>query len=251
MFSSLYLLFVMTCNVLFRVRGINAFAYNFFRQLIPNMSRLAATITLLLASVAAFTPATGKIATRSALKMADTSAKFDPLTEAGISGPFGLFDPIGLCPDNKFDFMRYRESELKHGRVAMLAVVGFLVGETDLTFLDTNAGSNSVFEMAINQYQFADGLIPALTANVIGFTAAVEGYNIVNGWETLGEYSGMAGVKESYTNGDLKFDPLGLKPKNAKDLKTMQTKEINNGRLAMLAIAGMVAQELVSQTPIL
>ena len=35
----------------------------------------------------------------------------------------------------------------------------------------------------------------------------------------------------------------GLKPENAAELKEMQTKELNNGRLAMLAIAGMVAQE--------
>ena len=46
--------------------------------------------------------------------------------------------------------------------------------------------------------------------------------------------------------GDLGFDPLGLKPSNAADLKSMATKEINNGRLAMIGIAGMVAQELVS-----
>jgi hypothetical protein len=30
----------------------------------------------------------------------------------------------------------------------------------------------------------------------------------------------------------------------------MQTKEINNGRLAMLAIAGIVAQELLTGSPI-
>ena len=46
--------------------------------------------------------------------------------------------------------------------------------------------------------------------------------------------------------GDLGFDPLGLKPTNDKDLKSMATKELNNGRLAMVGIAGMVAQELVS-----
>jgi hypothetical protein len=35
-------------------------------------------------------------------------------------------------------------------------------------------------------------------------------------------------------------DPVGF--------KAAQSKEINNGRLAMLAIAGMVAQELVTGT---
>ena len=46
--------------------------------------------------------------------------------------------------------------------------------------------------------------------------------------------------------GDYMFDPLGLKPKDAAELKIMQEKEINNGRLAMIAVAGMVAQELAS-----
>lgn len=46
--------------------------------------------------------------------------------------------------------------------------------------------------------------------------------------------------------GDLGFDPLGLKPTSLAELKEMQEKEINNGRLAMIAIAGMVGQELVT-----
>ena len=53
-------------------------------------------------------------------------------------------------------------------------------------------------------------------------------------------------IKEDHLPGDLGFDPLGLKPTNDKDLKSMATKELNNGRLAMIGIAGMVAQELVS-----
>jgi Chlorophyll A-B binding protein len=48
------------------------------------------------------------------------------------------------------------------------------------------------------------------------------------------------------TLGDLKFDPLQFKPENPLAFKLIQTKEINNGRLAMLAIAGIVAQELVT-----
>ena len=38
------------------------------------------------------------------------------------------------------------------------------------------------------------------------------------------------------------FDPLGLKPTNPQELKTLETKELNNGRLAMIAIAGFVVQ---------
>merc|ERR1712134_171853 len=42
------------------------------------------------------------------------------------------------------------------------------------------------------------------------------------------------------------FDPLGLKPTDPEELKQMQTKELQNGRLAMIAAAGMIAQELAS-----
>merc|ERR1719498_556043 len=48
----------------------------------------------------------------------------------GVTGPLGFFDPLGFSADaseGKIKF--YREVELKHGRVGMLASLGFLVGE--------------------------------------------------------------------------------------------------------------------------
>ena len=41
-----------------------------------------------------------------------------------------------------------------------------------------------------------------------------------------------------------RFDPLSLKPKEPEALLEMQNKELNNGRLAMITIAGIVAQEV-------
>jgi len=53
-------------------------------------------------------------------------------------------------------------------------------------------------------------------------------------------------IKTDHVAGDYGFDPLGLKPTGPTELKAMQTKELNNGRLAMIAIAGMVVQEGVT-----
>ena len=53
-------------------------------------------------------------------------------TLPGISAPFDspYFDPAGLSVNAKpADIKRWREAELTHGRVAMLAALGFIVGE--------------------------------------------------------------------------------------------------------------------------
>ncbi len=44
--------------------------------------------------------------------------------------------------------------------------------------------------------------------------------------------------------GELGFDPLGLAPEDSEELKILKNKELNNGRLAMIAIAGFVLQEV-------
>jgi len=170
---------------------------------------------------------------------------FNPKLEAGVSGPFGFFDPLDISPITKRDFAKWRESEIKHGRVAMLAFLGVLAGEKAGIFF-----GDSITGPAILQYQQADAMFQAFTFNVLGFAAAVEGFNIVKGWEspeeTAKSLDGLASLKEGYVAGDLKFDPLGLKPKSPADFKTMATKEINNGRLAMIAMAGIVVQELIT-----
>jgi hypothetical protein len=62
----------------------------------------------------------------------------------------------------------------------------------------------------------------------------------------LTPYHGTPSPSISSCAGDLRFDPLGLKPKDAAAMKAMATKEINNGRLAMVAVIGIIVQELVT-----
>ena len=83
---------------------------------------------------------------------------------------------------------------------------------------------------------------------MLALIGSAEQTRIAKGWQKLDPETSTASqaLREGYYPGDLGFDPLGLKPTNDKDLKSMATKELNNGRLAMIGIAGMVAQELVS-----
>jgi len=58
-------------------------------------------------------------------------------------------------------------------------------------------------------------------------------------------------LRDEYYPGDLGFDPLGFKPSNPKKFADMQTKELQNGRLAMIGAAGMCAQEIFNHRTIL
>ena len=55
----------------------------------------------------------------------------DALTLPGITAPFpDMFDPAGFTRTAApKDVKRWRESELMHGRIAMLAALGFVIGE--------------------------------------------------------------------------------------------------------------------------
>ena len=53
-------------------------------------------------------------------------------------------------------------------------------------------------------------------------------------------------LREDYTPGDIGFDPLNLKPEDPAELLIMQNKELQNGRLAMIAITAFAVQEAVS-----
>lgn len=55
-----------------------------------------------------------------------SSSSFE--NEIGVTPPLGFFDPLGLLDDADQEyFNRLRYVELKHGRIAMLAVIGHLV----------------------------------------------------------------------------------------------------------------------------
>jgi Chlorophyll A-B binding protein len=151
---------------------------------------------LLLSSVSAFAPSARNVQASRSLAL----NAYDAKTMPGNTGPLGFFDPLGLCPDSEKKFKRYRESELKHGRVAMIAVLGVLVGESGFNFFGEDITGPAIF-----QYQQAEGYFTAWSYNVVGFTAVVEAFNIITGWESVDEAlessEGKADLKANYING--------------------------------------------------
>eukprot|EP00537_Pseudo-nitzschia_pungens_P002051 CAMPEP_0172359388 /NCGR_PEP_ID=MMETSP1060-20121228/3599_1 /TAXON_ID=37318 /ORGANISM="Pseudo-nitzschia pungens, Strain cf. cingulata" /LENGTH=213 /DNA_ID=CAMNT_0013081021 /DNA_START=68 /DNA_END=709 /DNA_ORIENTATION=+ len=161
----------------------------------------------------------------------------------GALEPVGFWDPLGFAAkadDNTL--RRYREAELTHGRVAMLAAVGFLVGEAveGSSFLfDAQVSGPAITHLS----QVPTGFWLALTIAI----GAAEQKRATIGWvepeNVPFDQPGL--LRDGYTPGDIGFDPLGLKPTDPEEFRLMQTKELQNGRLAMLAAAGFMAQELV------
>ena len=70
--------------------------------------------------------------------------------ELGVQEPVGFWDPAGVTADGSIaNFKRHRSSELRHGRISMLATMGYITPELTGKFpgyLSTSAGS-----------KFADG----------------------------------------------------------------------------------------------
>jgi hypothetical protein len=158
----------------------------------------------------------------------------------GVTAPLAFFDPAGFCSadditEGKIKF--YREVELKHGRVGMLASLGFLVGEN---FHPLFGGNIDVPAYIAFQETPLQTFWPAVVVAIaIPEVFSVFSFNSPFGGQPWS-------IRSDYESGDLGFDPLGLKPTNPAELKEMQTKELNNGRLAMIAAAGMIMQELAT-----
>jgi light-harvesting complex I chlorophyll a/b binding protein 1 len=142
------------------------------------------------------------------------------------------FDPLGLgsTPSN---LARYQEAELIHCRWAMLGVTGALVVE----FL----GFGNWYDAPLATKQTYFGIdVPFPLSTLIGIEillmAAVEGRRFDTSEQAKRLYPG--------------FDFAGFS-KDPKTFDDMKIKEIKNGRLAMLAFVGLIAQHAATgKTPL-
>jgi hypothetical protein len=186
-----------------------------------------AILASLIASAAAFAPA--KDASRStALNMAFENA-------LGATAPLGFYDPLGLVADGdqaKFDRLRY--VEIKHGRICMLGVVGYLT---------TEAGIRLPGDISYDGTSFADipggfdalGAIPAAGIyQIVAFIFALE-YGFMKSIPGTGnEFVG------DFRNGfiDFGWDKFDEATKLSK-----RTIELNQGRAAQMGLLGIMVHE--------
>jgi len=158
--------------------------------------------------------------------------------KAGQTAPLGFFDPLGFSADvSPGKLLFYREAEIKHGRVCMFASIGYLYGELFHPFYGEYRGQ--AYKLVKGSTEL--NLFWIILAIVI---AIPELPQIVPG-SKWNYYNGFGSLKESERiPGDWGFDPLNLK--EGFDFEEMQNRELNNGRLAMMAWAGQIGQELAT-----
>eukprot|EP00904_Undaria_pinnatifida_P005896 jgi/Undpi1/2436/HiC_scaffold_13.g05817.m1 len=142
----------------------------------------------------------------------------------------GVFDPLGYGKDDASLFRR-RAVELKHGRVAMLAVTGYLFAEQWHPLYD---GKLSPGLKALGELPFAAWVQILGAIAVIELTVGKQDYEN----KAPGEFGNFGQAWNPYPDNPVAFSKL-------------QLKELKNGRLAMLAIMGEMVQEaLTGQTAI-
>jgi len=174
----------------------------------------------LLASASAFAPAATRTASKTAL------AAWKDETVVGITAPMGYFDPMGFSVGKDDATMNlYREAELKHGRVAMAACLGW--------YLDA-AGVHPAFnnELSNNPLEAAQEL------PLVGWLQFVLGCGAI---EWLAE---QIKQRPGYKPGDI-LGAAEWVDDSDEGWVDYQNKEINNGRLAMVAFMGILTQDVL------
>jgi hypothetical protein len=169
-----------------------------------------AIATLLAGCAAAFAPA-AKTASSSVLSMSYEN-------ELGVIAPTGFFDPLKLSKDiDAATFDQYRTAEVKHGRVAQLAILGYVVPEFYRFDFDIAPG---VACADVPNGVAAISSIPSLGwAQIIFFIGAVD-Y-----WGILGDFD------------------IGKPDLEAAEIEKRQLQELQHGRIAMLAFLELLRHD--------
>jgi hypothetical protein len=191
----------------------------------------AFVISFLVVSISAFTPSSS----RPGASVTRTFASSDYENEIGVQPPLGLFDPLGfLATADVPTYNKYRYCELKHGRVAMLAVLGHIV---------TTAGARLPGDIDFHGTSFASipsGLAALETIPAAGVLQIVAFIGFLD-----------LGVMKDITGGEFigdfrnDFIDFGWDVFSPEEKERKRAIELNNGRAAMMGILALFVHELL------
>uniref|UniRef100_UPI0031F5DA9E PCPI-3 n=1 Tax=Symbiodinium sp. TaxID=2950 RepID=UPI0031F5DA9E len=154
---------------------------------------------------------------------------------AGTGGPFpeNFWDPAGITSKkSKEEILELRAIELKHGRVAMLAVLGWF---------HVAAGFHIIGDLATGTYLDNNPLVSVTQLPMGGmwqtvfFIMCLEWVSTYvcpppksKPWDILGWSDILLEDEDNYWN----------------QFRKAEVQELNNGRLAMMAIVGLIVQDI-------
>jgi len=165
---------------------------------------------------------------------AQSAGTFSPESQLGVLAPTGFWDPLGFCDGiTEMEFKRLRSCEIKHGRLAMMATIGFIMPFYDRLPGYLSPSANLKFADLPNGLEAASQVPSAGWVQIFLFAA-------------LCEFGFKRGIEEWKTGepGDYGYGFLGMfgPVMDPEKKKRSLSAEISNGRLAMMAITGMVVQ---------
>jgi hypothetical protein len=164
------------------------------------------------------------------------------------AGDYG-FDPLGFS--ETFDLYTMQEAEIRHARLAMLAVVGWPMSELLAPdWMLQNGCAPSVL----------NGVNPLSFLAIAGFLGAAGFFEFKTSLRSnVGTPMGkihekdMSAIWEFGVAGDYNWDPLNLYSAAGNDFKGrkgLRDVEISHGRMAMLGITYFAAWEALTGNPI-
>ncbi|KAG9146307.1 hypothetical protein Leryth_008004 [Lithospermum erythrorhizon] len=167
--------------------------------------------------------------------------------DGSLPGDFG-FDPLGLGSDP--ETLRWNaQAELVHCRWAMLGAAGIFIPEflTKIGILNTPS-----WYTAGEQEYFTDTTtLFVVELILIGWAEGRRWADILKpgsvNTDPIFPNNKLTGTDVGYPGG-LWFDPLGWGSGSPAKIKELRTKEIKNGRLAMLAVMGAWFQHIYTGT---
>lgn len=159
------------------------------------------------------------------------SASLDGLP--GNTAPIKAFDPLGLANLGSDETLRwFQAAEIKNGRVAMVATTGYIVQAAGFHFpgmLSSDVSFESLSSM--KPFDAWEAVPDAGKAQILGTCFIAELATECQGTHYMkgGEFPTMV------------FPPIDFSGVSEDTLKVKRSREINNGRLAMIAIMSFIA----------